>query len=63
MPERNNAPLPLEIKKALALVGFPFEPLIFARDPDGDVVTISVDCTSYPFTVGATFDSASGAFS
>lgn len=61
VPEKNNTPLPLKINKAQ--VGFPFELLIFASEPDGDVVTISVDCTSYPFTVGATFDSASGAFS
>ena len=62
-PLKNKKPLVMKVKGARALVGFPFSLTVQAVDPDGDELTMSIDTSKPPFTLGATFDAETGVFS
>ncbi len=59
---KNSKPQVGKVKKARALVGVPFVLPLVVTDLDGDMVTISVDETKPPFTLGATFDPMTNTF-
>ena len=60
--DKNTAPRVSKIKNVQGLVGIPLELPIFASDRDGNDLTISVDETKAPFTLGATFDAKTNTF-
>ena len=53
---KNRPPRPTKIKKTQALSSFELVLPIFVVDPDGDMLTVTVDETQPPFTLGAVFD-------
>ena len=59
---KNLAPRVSKIKNVQGLVGIPLVLPILATDPDGDTITMSVDDTAEPFTLGATFDAVTNVF-
>ena len=59
---KNKPPYVPKIKKAGALVGEEYRVYIPLNDPDGDIVTVAVDPNSYPFNVGAQYDSMTSEF-
>lgn len=61
-PEKNKKPVPCKVKQVLAQAGYELRVPILADDLDGDVLTLSVDETKYPFTAGAAFDAQTGVF-
>jgi len=61
-PDKNLAPRVSKIKNVQGLVGIELDLPILATDPDGDPLTISVDDTAEPFTLGATFDPKTNVF-
>jgi hypothetical protein len=62
-PEKNKKPVFTKVKNTQALVDMPFQLQMFAVDPDGDEVTLSVDTEKEPFaTLGAEFDPVTGIF-
>ncbi len=63
-PDKNKSPKVSKIKSksVQGLVGFELALPILAVDPDGDTLTITVDDTQEPFTLGATFDELTNTF-
>ena len=61
-PDKNFAPRVGKIKNVQGLVGIELALPILATDQDGDALTISVDDTAEPFTLGATFDAKTNVF-
>jgi Putative Ig domain len=61
-PDKNFAPRAGKIKNVQGLVGIELALPIFATDQDGDPITITVDDTAEPFTLGATFDPVTNVF-
>lgn len=61
-PDKNVKPRSAKIKGTQALVGFPLMIPIQASDQNGDMLTMSVDETKEPFTLGATFDTMTNTF-
>jgi hypothetical protein len=61
-PDKNVKPRSAKIKGTQALVGFPLMIPIQASDQNGDTLTMSVDETKAPFTLGATFDTMTNTF-
>ena len=61
-PAKNKPPYLPKINKAGALVGQEYRVYIPLNDPDGDPVTATVDTNSYPFNVGAQYDSMTSEF-
>jgi hypothetical protein len=53
---KNKAPQASKVTGTQVLASVDFELPILVRDLDGDEVTVSVDQTQEPFTLGATFD-------
>jgi hypothetical protein len=60
--DKNLAPRVSKIKNVQGLVGIELALPILATDPDGDPITITVDDTAEPFTLGATFDAKTNVF-
>ena len=59
---KDKPPYLPKINKAGALVGQEYRVYIPLNDPDGDPVTATVDTNSYPFNVGAQYDSMTSEF-
>ncbi len=59
---KNRPPQPTKVKGVQVLAGVPFEMPILVRDLDGDDVTVTVDETKEPYTLGATFDPMTNTF-
>ncbi len=56
---KNTRPLIASFGNALAVVGEEFALPVLVADKDGDPLTVTVKLATYPFTAGATFDTAS----
>jgi hypothetical protein len=61
-PEKNIKPRAGKIKGTQALVGIELRLPILASDQNGDKLTMTVDETLEPFTLGATFDPMTNTF-
>jgi len=61
-PDKNTKPKVSKIKNVQGLVGFPLVVPILASDAEGNALTISVDDSQVPFTLGATFDDETNTF-
>jgi len=61
-PDKNASPKVSKVKNVQGLVGIELSLPILAVDPDGDALTITVDDTLEPFTLGATFDAGTNTF-
>ncbi len=59
---KNRPPQPSKVKGAVMQAGLPFVLPLIVRDLDGDPVSITVDMSSSPFTLGAEFDEKTAEF-